>query len=93
MYFESLLSLSDLLIIRIRAFFKTISCNTVCYDVGVRTTYPINSVEKVFQNFYNLGLYAIFRGAQTPIASTEYESKCEYKKVLSLGAWLLHPSL
>ena len=79
MHFESLLSLFDLVIIQIHVILKTISWNTVCYDVGVQTPNPTQ------QRTYSKTFFSVvLSGAQIP--STEYKSEYEYEKsVITLG--------
>ena len=77
MYFESLLSLFNSIIIEIPAFIKTISCNTVYYDVGVRTSNPTQR-GTYSKTFITSVFSVVLSGAQTP--STEYESEYEYEK-------------
>ena len=77
MYYESLLSLFDFVIIQIHVFFKTISWNTVCYDVGVRT--PNQTQRRTYSKTFITSVFSVvLSGAQIP--STEYESEYEYKK-------------
>ena len=86
MYYESLLSLFDFVIIQIHVFFKTISWNTVCYDVGVRTPNPTQ--RRTYSKTFITSVFSVvLSGAQTP--STEYKSEYEYeKKFYNLGARL-----
>ena len=90
MYFESLLSLFDFVIIQIRVFFKTISWNTVCYDVGVRTPNPTQ--RRTYSKTFITSVFSVvLSGAQTP--STEYKSEYEYEKsFITLGPGPLHQS-
>ena len=77
MYYESLLSLFDFVIIQIHVFFKTISWNTFCYDVGVRTPNPTQ--RRTYSKTFITSVFSVvLSGAQTP--STEYKSEYEYEK-------------
>ena len=86
MYYESLLSLFDFVIIQIHVFFKTISWNTVCYDVGVRTPNPTQ--RRTYSKTFITSVFSVvLSGAQTP--STEYKSEYEYEKsFITLGPGL-----
>ena len=83
MYYESLLSLFDFVIIQIHVFFKKISWNTVCYDFGVRTPNPTQ--RRTYSKTFITSVFSVvLNGAQIP--STEYESEYEYKKsFITLG--------
>ena len=68
-------------------YFKAISCNTVCYDVGVRT--PNQTRRRTYSKTFISSVFSVvLSGAQTP--STEYKSEYEYEKsFITLGPVLV----